>query len=235
MSTYLQLCQDVRRECGIPGTGPTSVSGNTGELDRVVNWVEQAYREVQNRHNNWRFLRKGFTLTTVASDDTYAYGDVTDDATAAAITRFSDWRIEDLKDPPKIYLQSAGSGTQRWMTYTPWEYFKSIYKIGTQNTGAPVHITFDPNDNIVLGPSPDAVYIITGDYYRSAQVLAADSDTPEMPSQYHDLIVYKAMEKYGFYEAAQEFLAKGEREARRVMRQLELNQLPKIRLGRPLA
>lgn len=235
MSTFLQLCVDARRECGIPGSGPTAVTSQSGELGRIVNWVADSYIEIQNRHPDWRWLRNGFTLTTAASDDTYAYGDANDDTTGTAITRFSHWRLNDTFDPPKIYLSSAGSGTQRWLTWTPWEAFKTLYKIGTQNEGAPVHITVDPADNIVLGPTPDGIYVINGDYQKSAQVLAADADTPEMPSQYHMLVAWEAVIKYGHYESAGEFIATGQRNASRLMRQLERNQKTPMRIGRPMA
>ena len=233
---YLALCKKVSGECGVAGgyAVPTAVTGQTGELARICNWTAQAYTEVQNKPN-WLWMRHGFTVNTVADDDTYAYGDITDTTTSAVITRLSHWRLNDRRDPPKIYLTSAGVGTQNWMIWVPWEDFKSVYRIGTQNSGYPVHITVDPQNNVVIGPKPNGIYTITGDYQRSAQTLAADADTPEMPSQYHMLIVYRAMEKYGFFESAPEVLQRGREAGDAMMRQLENNQLPGFRMGGPMA
>lgn len=237
MSTFLVICQDVARDTGVDASGtlPATTVSQTGDLLRIVNWVIQSWTEIQNRHNNWRFMRVGFTVTTTSADDSYAFGDVTDDLTSSAITRFSRWRINDPNDPPKRYLSATGVSAEGWLIYTTWDWFKRIYKIGTQNDSTPAHITVDPQDNIVLGPQPDDAYVISGDYQRSAQVLAADGDIPECPTQFHDLIKYMAMEKYAFYESAQEVLVAAQEGKNRIMRQLEANQLPEIYLGQPLA
>jgi hypothetical protein len=44
MSTYLQLCQDMARDIGIPGTGPSSVtaSGLSEEEIAVVRYIKNA-------------------------------------------------------------------------------------------------------------------------------------------------------------------------------------------------
>lgn len=238
MSTYLELSQKLRRECSVSGTGPTAVTGQTGKLADLVAWIADAYVQIQNLHADppcWRWLRHGFTFDTTADDDSYSYGDVTDTTTSSAITRLSNWYIHDPYDPPKIYLTSTGVGAQTWLTYVDWEDFKSIYKIGTQNSSAPAHISIDPQNNLVLGPAPNDTYTVTGDYIRSAQVLAADGDTPEMPSQFHDLIVYYAMEKYGYNELAQEILSRASAESNRMLQNLSSNQLQKMRIAGPMA
>ncbi len=237
MSTYLQLCRKVCLECSVAGgdTVPTAVTGQVGELDRIVNWVADVWTELQNKHPNWRWMRHGFTVNTVADDDTYAYGDITDTTTSAVITRLGRWWVDDPEDCAKIYLTSAGVGTQGYLTFLPWEHFKSIYRIGTQNSGYPAHITIDPQNRIVLGPKPNGIYTVTGDYQRSAQTLSADADEPEMPAQFHKLIVYGAMEDYGFFESAPEVLARGKSKGLSMLRQLQLNQLPEPRQAPPLA
>ena len=95
-------------------------------------------------------------------------------------------------------------------------------------------MTIDPQRNLILGPKPDAAYTITGEYQMSAQVLAADGDTPEMPSDYHQLIVYSAMKKYGGFHSAPEVSARGITEGNALMRQLESNQRPEVTLAGPL-
>ena len=232
---FLQMCQRARSECAIAGTGPADVSGQTGDLERIVNWVADSWREIQIAHPNWRWMRKGFTLTTTADDGTYAYSDAEDDEDSAAISRFSRWLLNNDEDPPKIYLQSAGVAGQRRLSYITWNSFKFIYRAGTQNSGPPAHISVDPDNNIVLGPAPDDTYVVTGDYQRSAQELSANADTPEMPADYHMLVVWMAVEKYGFHEVAEEAIAKAQRFGPPIMRTLELNQLPPWPIADPMA
>ena len=143
--------------------------------------------------------------------------------------------MDDLEDRPKCYLSSGGVGGEYWLIYIPWEQFKVLYKKGTQNNGQPIHITVDNAENIVLGPKPDAVYVVSGDFQRGVQVLAADGDIPDMPTNYHDLIVYRAIEKYGANSVAPEIFNRARLEGNRIMRALELSQLPRMRFGAPLA
>ena len=236
MSTFLQLCQKTAREAGIPGSGPSTTIGQTGQFADIVRWVSDSYIEIQNRHGgHWRFLRHEFTLTTASADDTYTFGDAVDSTSATAITRFSEWRFADRTAPPTIFLQSAGIGTQNWLIYADWEPFKQIYRISTQVDSYPAHITVDPQDQIVLGPQPNDIYVITGEYWRSAQVLAADADVPEIPTQFHDLIVWYALENYGYSDTAQEAINRAVKKKKTYMRQLERNQIERFSVARQLA
>lgn len=231
MSTYIQLVQDLHREAGISGSSPTTVVGATGETLRLANWIKAEWVKIQNRHPNWRWMRKTFTLQTVASDDTYSYSNCTDDATSSAITRFSRF----LPDGFKIYKTASGVGTQGWLTNIVWDDFKQIFKIGTQVDSYPTFVSFDPDNNIVLGSKPDGIYTVTGDYQRSPQILSADADTPEMPSQFHDLIWLGALRRYAAYESAPEVYGEAQSQYSDLMKRLDANQLPEPRFAVPLA
>lgn len=199
--------------------------------------MRNSWREIQNRHANWQWLRSTFTVNTVASDDSYAYGDITDSRLSAVISRFSRWWLLDNEGFPnvKCYLTSAGVSGEKYLILLPWSSFRDLYKKGTQNNNAPVHVSVDPQRNLVLGPKPDAIYTITGEYQMSAQVLSVDGDTPEMPAEYHMLIVYYAMKKFAGNAAAPETMARGVTEGNVLMRQLEGNQRPERTMAGPLA
>lgn len=237
--TNLELCQALASEAGASGSAAaiTTVVGQTGQALRIVNWIKRSHTEIQRRHDNWRWMRSRFTVNTVASDGEYAYSDCTDSRLSATITRFGRWIPFDDGGAAnlKIYLTSGGVSGERWLVNIPWDYFQSVYRRGPQNDGPPVHVSIDPQDNLVLGPKPDAVYTVSGEYQMSAKIFSADSDTPEFPSDFHDLVFYRAMEKAGRFSAAGEVLARGQVEGARLMRQLENDQLPNITVGEPLA
>lgn len=238
--TFLELVQKLALEAEVPGgeAAVTTVVGQTGQAARLVNWIQQAYIQIQGRQSgHWDWLRHEFSISTSASDDTYLYTDATDLTTASAIASFSEWYVEDRNNPPKIYLTSAGVGTQRWMSYLSWQDFRAIYDIGTQREGYPIHITIDPQDRLVVGPVPDGDYTITGEFYRAPQVLDVtdDNDTPDMPSQFHYAIVYRALVECGYWEEASNMIQRGERNAMRMIRQLEQNQMPVIGIAPPMA
>lgn len=229
--TYLELCSRLRQECGVSGVGPIAVLNQTGEYKRLVDWISQAYVDIQNRHRgSWRWLRSEYTVATAASDDEYAYSDCTDTIASATISRFARW----IPGTELIYLTSAGVGTQGPLSWVDWDDFRQVYKVGSQNNGYPSWVTIDPRNRLRLGPKPDAIYTVTGDYMKSAQVLAADADTPEMPTNFHMLIVYEAMKKYAAYESAPEVWNAAKAEYARMMRDLEVDQLPPPEFGNAL-
>lgn len=235
--TFLELVQALASECDLANE-PADTTNQTGQFARLVRWCRQAYVEIQNAHDaNWRWLRHGFTLNTTANQDTYSYTSCVDGTTGSAIERFNKWRLEDPLDPPRIYRDSAGVGTENFLSYLPYTWFKQLYKLGDHPPGYPAHITVDPQNNILLGPTPNDEYVISAEYFRSAQSLTGDGDEPEMPSQYHYLIIYEAMKKYGYDQSAQELIARGEIEGDRLKRQLENNQsgINEFEVAGPLA
>lgn len=232
MSTFLQLAVRLRQECGVAGTGPTAVTNQTGEAKRLVDWASQSYVDIQNKHRgNWRWLRSEFSLSTSSGDDEYAYGDATDTIASATISRFARWHLDGTT---KIYLTSAGVGTQNFLTPINWPAFQTMFKIGSQTSSYPGFVAADPRRKLRLGPKPDAAYTVTGDYQKSAQILAADADEPEMPSDFHMLIVYEAMKKYAAFHGAPEVWTAAREEYFRMMRDLEVDQLPVPSFGNPL-
>lgn len=241
MATYLKICQNVARECGISGgadasPNPTAVTGQIGELNRVVNWVADAYIEIQNAEY-YRWLRKKFTVNTVSGTATYAFGVVTDVDDAAFITRFDRWRFNDRRNPPKLFLTSSGVGSQIFLSYTAWDNFEYLYETGSlqDQTSQPVHITVNSKDEIQLGIKPNDIYTLTGSYHKSAQILAVNGDIPEMPTQYHNLIMYQAMIYYGYFDVAPEIIARGKEGFNLIRNQLKRNQADEFRVGAPMA
>lgn len=235
---YLAIAQMTRKEARIPGSGtPTTVVGQSGQLLNICDWTANAWKDIQRRYNNWKWMRRRFTLNTVAGTDYYAYGSATDVDTAVAIARFRRWWHEDRDNPLKCYLQSSGVAGQYRLLPISWPRFDQLYRFGVQQStrGQPIHVSVDPQMNLCLGPIPDNVYVVSGWFQRGVQTLAVDADTPDMPTDFHDLIAYRALEKYGASSVAPEVFSRAQLEGGRLMRALELDQWPGITLGGPLA
>ena len=62
MSTYLVLCQNMARDVGIPGSGPSSVTSASlsEEENAVVRYVRAADLDIQSRWFDWQY-HQGFT------------------------------------------------------------------------------------------------------------------------------------------------------------------------------
>lgn len=215
------------------GTVPATTIAQTGNLLDAVTWTDDAWNELQ-ISNFWQWMRSRFTLSTVASTSAYAYGSCTDLTTGTAITRFREWLVNDPQDPATIYLTSAGVGTQGYVWYLPWELFRLTYRIGTVIESVPANITVDPQQNIVLGPTPNDIYTVQGGYWKSPQVMTLDADIPELPEYYHLLIVYNAMMKYAGSEAAAEIMSRALREGGPLRNQLQHDQGMRMRMARAM-
>lgn len=235
--TFLQICRRLARACGMTNSStiPATVTGQSGNLADCVDWAADAYNELQVSGGDWRWMRSRFTVNTVASTETYAATSCTDSRLSATISRFSHWLITDRYNPPKAYLTSGSIGSQYHLQFIDWDTFCALYKIGIISEGSPVHISIDPQDNIVLGPTPNDVYTITGEYQMSAQNLAEDDDEPEMPADFHMLIVYEAMVKYAGDQLSEEAMGRAMREGGRLKSQLLIRQKPHFRKARPMA
>lgn len=224
MSTFLQLASRLRQEVGGSGTGPTSVANQTGEYRRFVDWIATADEDIQRLHNDWRFMVGTFSLNTVADDNSYAAADC-----ITPITDLRDWK----KDSFKIYQTSTSDETPlEWIPYQDWY---DLYNTGVQSTTRPCFWTIGNDQSIKLGPTPNAVYRITGEYQKSVDTMTVDADTPNYPAEYHLLAVYGAMMMYGRYSGAMEVYADGENRYNRMLAQMELTQLPTLELGGSMA
>ena len=80
----------------------------------------------------------------------------------------------------------------------------------------------------MLGPVPNAVYTVNGEYQRAVTTLTANADTPIYPSEYHMLPVYRAMMSYGRYTGASEVYEDGKNNYARMLSEMERTQLPEI-------
>jgi len=220
---FLELVKRARQECGIAGDGPITTVNQTREMKRLVDWTAQAWVDIQNERSDWDFLRKPVTFNTVAGQQEYAAG------SDINITDFKKWR----KDSFREYLESAGEGSQQYLGQSNYTAFRDYYMFGSQRliTSMPLHISITPDRKLALGPCPDNVYVIEGEYYRRAQVLAADADVPLMDEDYHMLIVYGVMKKYGMFEVANEQISAAREEKSRLELRLINEYTPEIEMG----
>jgi hypothetical protein len=125
---------------------------------------------------------------------------------------------------------------EQWLVEWEYQIFRNTYRFNLQVNGRPVVFAEKPNGRaVMLGSLPDDVYKIMGEYQTKATNLVADTDVPEMPEAYHLMIVYKAMQSYGLYEAAPEVLSRGQIEYQKLLTQIEREQIPDVYLGQPLA
>ena len=234
MSTFLELCQDVAEESGtIPTIGdPQTAQGQTGRLLRIVNWVRKAHNDVQRMHRTWRWLEADFSGNVIATQQAYTPAEL-------GITRFGHWIWHDETGANTFtfYLDADGQSEEGALYYVEWPVFRRDYMVGSNatQTGKPAYVTVNPANQLVLWPIPNAAGKLRGRYRKGHQTLSADSDTPEMPADFHDVIKWKALMYMATFDEAMEQLPMFDLQYNQALDRLEKDQLPRVRLAGPLA
>jgi len=213
---FLQLCQQVRQEAGIASNGPSTVGSQTGEMKRLVDWVAQAWVEIQEARNDWEWMRQSISFDTVAGQQIYA----------PSLGMVARWK----EDSFRSFRASAGVGTEIFLANCNYTTFRDYYLFGSRQslTTSPVTVSVMPDKSLILGPIPDDIYTVRGEYYKVPQTLASDTDVPDMPARFHWAIIHKALMKYGSYEAAMEVIQEQSGLYSAMFSRLEAEQAPQI-------
>jgi len=217
MSTYLEICQSVRAQAGIAGSGPSNVQNQVGIYANVVRWVDEAYNEIQTLHPNWNFLYSQRTLTFPSGFNSYP-------------VLLSEGLREIANDS---YVWQFQLGRKTRLEYLPWHIYKNADRFLEDETGSPEVITADPSGNLVIWPTPDEDYQITFEGFIVPDVMDISSDIPIIPAQYHDLIKLKALMKYSENFTADTVYRSADTNFRLMLRKMQFSELPRDNLVQP--
>ncbi len=106
------------------------------------------------------------------------------------------------KDSFTCYDPDIGEAGEWRLTYVDYEVFRSRFDLGVVTPGRPSYITQTHTGDLRLYPTPDTDYRVQFEYYRKAQTLAANTDIPLIPEEYHTMIVNRALVNYAIFENA---------------------------------
>ena len=226
--SYLGLCNRLIQKCGISGNPLATTANQSGEMARVVNWINEEYLAIQEMNPDWDFMTADFSFNTVAGQQVYT-------PSQANTLDFASWDQNSMR----VYFTTPGIRTEVFLQWMDWDYFRDWYLYGNNRVtpGMPIAIAQRPSDHaLALGLLPeDRGYTIDGQYRRAPQQFVNDTDVPIIPTRFQMLIVYRAMQRYGMYESAGEFVAEGKQEFAAMLKRMESDQLMPIRVGAPLA
>lgn len=202
MKTFLQICQDVREETGISGSGPVSVSSATGIEKKLVGYVVQAWIDIQEYRSDWPWMFKEFSFNTSPGKQRYPCVEL----------NLSDVEFWDLTGV-SIFKVYEGKIAEHYMPSSTYQNWWKFHRIGVQQSAPPESIFVDPaNEDLMIYPAPDDEYTVSLRYYRAAQRLAANGDIPMMPTNqaWQDIIKWRALWYYGYHDGAPDVLAEAE-------------------------
>jgi len=214
------------------------MQNQAGSIGRLVTWVNQAWNEVQTEHDDWIWMRStaglGAGMSFVPAvglgafpQASFPLGTTAGTTCGVDPTKFGKW----VKNSFRNYTTSVGPINEIFMDQISYDDWYNVYLFGANRSvqTRPVAIATGPDESICLGPPSNGLYTITGDYIVAPTLMSADTDVPNLlPNQYHMLIVYKAMQKYGMYESAPEVVQRGEMEYGLMLAQLEAIKMEEI-------
>ncbi len=213
MSTYLELLQQLHRDVGAAGTEPANVTGLTGEVKRLASYVKQADNYVQLKWVNWKYLRAEYSEDTAAST-----------ATAAKPTGIRYWDFKTFK------IIEPGETDKN--PFNAIEYDKIKADILDTSEDIPWRAIVMPDNSLQFEPIPDDAYTIEADYYVVPTLLAASLDVSDIPPEFHQVIIGRALILYANFENAPEFKDQGEEIYVEQLALLENDQLPNLEHSR---
>lgn len=229
--TFLEIVQRYVQECGISHTMPLkpfTVLNQVGELKRAVDNCAEAWFDIQALHQNWRFKHRDITKELLQGTAEYTSAEMGVDPGT-----FGRWD----KDSFRIYRTGA-IASEIPLSFIDYMEWRDTYQIGALRSAQswPIQLTILPNDGLGFGLVPASGLTVTGKYWTCPIRMEADEDVPELPFKHSPMIiVYYAMLHYGYFNAASEVLARAERFYGQLLRTLEIDQLPRIKLAGALA
>lgn len=198
MSTFLEMCQNVHEMSTIQGTISTvEATSDPPYLARLVaSSVRKAWIYLQVRREDWLFMRKSHSNFHLGSSPKTSYTP-TEVFTNVGVTN-------DLASYYPAPMGSVFYGT-KGLAYIP---FLSLPLIENTVAGEPRWYSFDASNNLHINLC-NADYYLTVYYRRTPQVLSSNTDSPFIPSEWHELIEYEGLKsfllKHGNYEIWQEY------------------------------
>lgn len=203
---FLELCKELRSQCSVAGIGPDRIANQTGNYQRLINWIRQSNTEIQAKYFNWKFLWRRFNHTKEQLKRQFLDTEAT---TIAAPADLNVWNLSSFR------LNRCRIGVVEYSQWNPEEDY----------CGVPFLVVM-PDNSLELHNKPAGFPEITADYYAVPQTLKDDKDIPYIPEPYHQLIVYRAMMMYANYDNAPEVKHAALEGMQMLMPQLDASQLP---------
>jgi len=197
---FLELCREVARESGTLAGGAgeiiTVVDNKVGRIAKIVAWVRDAWVSIQLEHNDWFWMQREFSSPLSTGVMRYAPLDL-------SLARVAAWILDDCGDPvTTIQNPSADRSDESQLRIISFGEWRARYGRGQHDASRPTEIAVGADGRLAIGARPDQTYTLRGMYRAAPQVLAANTDVPEMPAHFHKLIVWEAIKLASIHDEA---------------------------------
>lgn len=194
MATYLEITRDVAGLSGTVDRRTVTTVDATGRIGLIASLVREAWLEIQNEHQAWKFLIAEFPEAAVLGAGISAYN-----AAALNLPNWSEWMTgrEPGAIAPTIWPAEPEMRAQESdLLYAEYPTFRASYQRGASVATAaatPRAFSIDNSDRYVVWPPPDRDYRLSGTFRRTAQELTADDDVPIILKEHHPVITWAGL------------------------------------------
>lgn len=208
---FRELAQRLHRETQRSTPAPTTVVTTDIRHLRLIDALKDAWRDIQmdRSYSGWKWMRQTLDATLVIGQQVYSG---TSDFGAE---RFGRWRRQTADYWPIVYVD--GSPNSQWdVDWVQLDFMRQEWIYINHGPSVPLAWSVDEQERLVLGPSPSAAYKLRIDYLKAPYELGTGNadpnlDAPDMPEEYHMLLVWKALQDTAISDAKPEVLARAER------------------------
>lgn len=195
---FLQLCQRLRQETGISDSGPSNVSSQTGDMKRLVDWVNESWVRLQGIAPNWSWMWVQGEVVVTAESNTFTLNVNLIEGT--------------------IYCEGQPLELVDYKTFREYTRDKEVSTL----------ISRLPNGLYILGSTSAVDKTISYEAYKKPEPMVQGIDVPSMPSEYHMIIVYGALLEYAMFDEAPELSQKARLNYEQMLAELSRNTLPEL-------
>lgn len=190
--TYLEMVNKAIRRSGATTDELTDVVSQSGLSQLFVEWVSEAWRNIQLERLGLNFRRsRDLTLPLVASTDEYTLPATLESVNTRSLT---------------CHLSNENETPLQFHTYDYWR--RWVDRVD-RSEAKPQYFTFGPLNKLIVWPIPDEAYTIRYegillpeefDYTDAAGAGTSNALTPtNLPEAYHDAIVWQAVMYYAMH------------------------------------
>jgi hypothetical protein len=180
---FRELASKVRIHSGFQGRISSVESADFTEY--ITEAIRSSWVDLQNQREDWKFMWERASFTTDVGSHFYSNDDIMTDMG-------NDFGV--AKWDPKSFTKDGNK-----MIPIEYEYYlenKDDFDVVPESRIVSIR---EYRDAGLAIPCIDGPYTVEGSFYRTPQILAANTDIPILPEEFHYLIVWKALEDLAAY------------------------------------
>ncbi len=189
----LDILQKVFRQAGGPGNNPASILSPTGFTRDCMDWVTTSWRWVQALRQDWWWKWVESTETLTIGQSQYNLS--------------ADFHITDARyvkiDDVVIWDSEVGESDQVTLGVREVADWRRKWDFQSHDNQRPTEVAILEDGKLGIGGKADKAYSLRLRYYQQNADFASNTDIPGIPEEYHELIVYRALQLWAGSEQNQ--------------------------------